>query len=86
MATKQMKIENETSFEEALARLEEIVRLLEGGAETLDASLALYEEGIALVRLCSGRLTAAEQKVKLLGAVDADGVPQWQDFVGEDVT
>ena len=86
MATKQMKIENEASFEEALARLEEIVRLLEGGAETLDASLALYEEGISLVRLCSGRLTAAEQKVKLLGAVDADGMPQWQDFVGEDVT
>ena len=84
MATKQMKIDKAPSFEEALARLEEIVRLLESGSETLNASLSLYEEGVSLVRLCSGRLTAAEQKVKLLGGMDTDGVPQWQDFLGED--
>ena len=51
------------TFEEALARLEETVRLLESGNVPLDDSLALFEEGIALVRLCNGKLDAAEQKV-----------------------
>ena len=51
------------TFEEALARIEETVRLLESGNVPLDDSLALFEEGIALVRLCNGKLDAAEQKV-----------------------
>ena len=51
------------TFEEALARLEETVRLLESGNVPLDDSLALFEEGIALVRLCNGKLDTAEQKV-----------------------
>ncbi len=51
------------TFEEALARLEENVRLLESGNVPLDDSLALFEEGIALVRLCNGKLDSAEQKV-----------------------
>ncbi len=61
------KIKNEEmTFEVAIARLEEIVRLLEGGSAPLDASLALFEEGVALVKLCNSRLDTAEQKVKIL--------------------
>lgn len=54
------------SFEGAMARLEEIVRKLEGGEATLDESLKLYEEGISLVRACSLKLDEAEKKIKLL--------------------
>ena len=54
------------TFEEALARLEEIVRALESGSAPLDESLALFEEGVGLVKLCNARLDTAEQKVKLL--------------------
>jgi len=51
--------------------LEEIVRALENGNAQLDASLALYEEGVKLVKLCNHRLDTAEQKVKILtGAGD----------------
>lgn len=64
---------DEMSFEAALARLEEIVRALEAGNGDLDASLKGFEEGIALVRLCSEKLENAEQKVKQLLAT-ADGV------------
>lgn len=53
-------------FEAALARLEELVRKLEEGGATLDESLAAFEEGIGLVRLCTEKLNAAEQKVKVL--------------------
>ncbi len=53
-------------FEEAMARLEEILRTLENGSESLDTTLALYEEGITLIRACSERLEKAEQTVKIL--------------------
>lgn len=59
------KIQNMT-FEAAMARLEEIVRALESGNAPLDASLSLFEEGVALVKLCNSKLDAAEQKVKIL--------------------
>ena len=54
------------TFEAAMERLEEITRLLESGSEGLDASLKLYEEGVALIRLCTQKLEAAEQSVKVL--------------------
>ncbi|MBR5870828.1 MAG: exodeoxyribonuclease VII small subunit [Clostridia bacterium] len=57
---------SEKSFEDALARLNEIVAALENGTAPLDQSLALYEEGIALVRLCTEKLDAAEQQIKVL--------------------
>lgn len=61
------KMENMT-FEAAMARLEEIVRTLEGGNAPLDVSLTLFEEGVALVKLCNSSLDTAEQKVKILTA------------------
>ena len=61
------------SFEQSMTRLEEIVRTLEGGSATLDESLKLYEEGVALVRACSTKLDEAENKIRLLN-VTQDGV------------
>ena len=54
------------TFEAALSRLEEIVKQMESGSAPLDKSLALFEEGVALVKFCTGELDAAEQKVKKL--------------------
>lgn len=51
------------SFEQSMTRLDEIVRHLEKGDLPLDDSLALFEEGTALVRACEKRLDEAEQKV-----------------------
>jgi len=71
----------EPAFEQALARLEEIVRALDGGEAPLDESLALFEEGVSLVKLCSEKLDKAEQTVKILvrgedgKAAEADFVP-----------
>ena len=72
------KIE-EMSFETAMTRLEQIVRELEDGKVSLDDSLKLYEEGIALVRLCSGRLDEAEQKIKII-RTSSDGSKSEEDF------
>ena len=67
------------NFEQAMARLEEIVRTLESGSAPLDESLKLYEEGISCVRLCSSRLDEAEKKIKLLN-VAAGGSVEETDF------
>ena len=50
-------------FEESMARLEEIVSILERGESTLDESLALFEEGTKLAAACSKQLDQAEQKI-----------------------
>ena len=74
-----MENKKEPTFEEALSRLEEIVRALDGGDAPLDKSLELFEEGVGLVKLCSGKLDAAEQKVRILTKGE-DGTPCAQDF------
>ena len=76
-----MADKKERTFEEAMARLEEIVRALDGGSAGLDDSLGLFEEGIALVKLCNAKLEGAEQKVKLLAKGD-DGNLVETDFTG----
>ncbi|MBQ2767544.1 MAG: exodeoxyribonuclease VII small subunit [Clostridia bacterium] len=72
---------NNHSFESAITRLEEIVRALEVGQAPLDTSLALFEEGISLVKLCNRRLDEAEQKIKILQGAD-DGSMIEADFGG----
>ena len=72
------------SFEEAMQRLDEIVRQLEKGDVPLDASLALFEEGSALIAQCSKQLDTAEQKVVMLKK-GADGVPQELPFEAEEL-
>lgn len=65
-------MEKELTFEQAMARLEEIAKLLEKGDIALDESLAYFEEGTELVRRCRMLLSKAEQTVRLL-AKDEDG-------------
>lgn len=54
---------NNLSFEDSLARLDEIVRHLEKGDLPLSESLTIFEEGTALIAACSKMLDEAEQKV-----------------------
>jgi exodeoxyribonuclease VII small subunit len=62
----------ERSYEEAIARLEEIVQRLETGDLSLEESLTLFEEGIGLARHCSGKLDAAEGKLEILLGFDGN--------------
>ncbi len=63
---------DELTFEQALARLEEIVRQMEEGEVALEQSLSLFEEGVSLSKHCASRLHKAEQRVVTL-LQDADG-------------
>ena len=54
------------TFEQALSRLESIVKSLEGGTAELNESLGLFEEGVALIKTCNSLLDKAEQKIVML--------------------
>ena len=53
-------------FETALAELETIVAGMEEGQLELDASIAAYQRGMALMRHCQQQLADAEQKIRIL--------------------
>ncbi len=71
-------------FEKKLGRLGDIVDKMETGELTLEDSLKLFEEGVKLSRDCNVQLSEAEQKVKLLLGVDADGNAIERDFASEE--
>lgn len=78
-----MKKTDEPTFEQALQQLEQIVQKLEKGELPLEESLALYEDGIRLSRLCHGKLEEAEGKIAMLlkdtrgePTLDAQGRPR----------
>ena len=65
--------ENEQTFEQAVARIDEIVASLEKGDAQLDKSLSLFEEGVKLIELCGTMLDNAEQTVvRLQKTVSSD--------------
>ena len=76
----------EMTFEQAMARLEQIVTTLEGGRCSLDESLKLFEEGTKLTVYCSQQIKEAEQKIIKLTAVESgDTATALTDRQGEDM-
>jgi exodeoxyribonuclease VII small subunit len=71
------------TYETAITRLSEIVRLLESGQLTLDDSLALYQEGVGLARLCEKMLNETEAKIELLIRKESDKLELIPFEVGE---
>jgi exodeoxyribonuclease VII small subunit len=63
------------AFEAALEELEAIVRTLESGDAPLEASLAAYERGMALLRQCQDTLVQAEQKIRILAGGELRDLP-----------
>ncbi len=74
--------EADQSFEQMLARLDEIVRHLEKGDLPLSESLSLFEEGTALLASAGKMLDEAEQKVVKLRK-GADRQPEELPFEDE---
>lgn len=62
----------EMKLEEAMRRLDEVVRALDSDRLDLEESLRLYEEGVRLVRVCHERLSDAERRISAL-RISEDG-------------
>jgi exodeoxyribonuclease VII small subunit len=71
-------------FEDALARLEQIVDALEAGNLPLEESLKAFEEGVALARRCAKYLGDAERRIEILTR-DASGALRAEPFEWSEV-
>ncbi|MFJ4869240.1 exodeoxyribonuclease VII small subunit [Streptomyces sp. NPDC088757] len=60
-------------YEQARDELIEVVRRLEAGGTTLEDSLALWERGEELAKVCRLRLEGARARLDAALAADADG-------------
>lgn len=60
------RAEPEWTFEAAMERLNEIAERLEGDGMELDESLALFEEGVRLLRFAETVLSGADGRVRQL--------------------
>ena len=58
------------TFEDALARLEQIVAQIEEGEVSLEESIEKYAEGIKLIKQCRTILDGAEKKIQVLAKAD----------------
>jgi exodeoxyribonuclease VII small subunit len=67
----------EAGFDQILVRLREVVTRLESGELSLEQSLAVYEEGVALARRGQQLLATAEKRVEILvsAASGVEAVP-----------
>ena len=54
---------NELSFEEAMSKLETIIKKMESGTSSLDDAINDYTEGMRLARMCGDKLNSATEKV-----------------------
>ena len=54
------------TYEQALARLEEIADLMENGGASLQELFELYKEGIELTEFCVSQLNTIENEVTVL--------------------
>ena len=61
-------------FEDCLSRLEQIVTALEAGNLSLEDSLKIFEEGIAMSRHCARYLEDAQRRIEVLAKDDAGAV------------
>jgi exodeoxyribonuclease VII small subunit len=69
----------ETSFEQAMDRLEEIVATMESDRMPLDEMVTSYEEGMKLLQLCRHRIDAARQRIETI-SLGADGKTELATF------
>ena len=67
------------TFENAMERLEAVVEQMENSKLPLEELIRCYEEGTQLIKVCSERLSAAEQRIEMITR-DAAGQPRVTEY------
>jgi len=75
----------EKSFEEAMARLEEIVAEIESEELGLERQFELFQEGMTLARFCDGKLSEVQKSVEIV-LKEAAGEWKTAPFVSEEAS
>ena len=68
------------SLEDAMTEVASIVSGLESGKETLDESLARFERGMKLLRVCHSKLDVAAQRIEIVTQISSDGDVKTAEF------
>ncbi len=67
----------EITFEEALARLENIVTKLEKGELSLEEAMAAFQEGMEFLRICITKLNVFEEQIEIMLNDHYSEIPSW---------
>ncbi|WAM35394.1 exodeoxyribonuclease VII small subunit [Caldicellulosiruptor acetigenus] len=76
------ELQKDIKFEDAMKRLEEIVKNLEDGNLSLEEAIKLYEEGIRLTKVCNDILRSVEKRVVLIEKLNGEYI---QDDITDDI-
>jgi len=68
------------SLEDAMSELSSIVAELESGQQSLDESLAQFEQGMKLLRVCHNKLDVAAQRIEIVTQMPPEGDIKTADF------
>ncbi|RJU93831.1 MAG: exodeoxyribonuclease VII small subunit [Candidatus Poseidoniales archaeon] len=71
--------EEEMTYDEALRRLEDLVTQLERGGKNLDETLAMFEEGTALLKRCQEELGEVEGRLAEMRLDEAEALVKEDD-------
>ena len=66
--------EDTMTYDDAMQRLEQIVNQLERGGKNLEETMALFEEGTALLNRCQHELGEVEGRIAELTLEDAEAM------------
>ncbi len=61
-----MPQKDQLTYEKAIARLEQIVQLLQSGEQNIDESMKLFKESVELSSFCFDKLNKYESEIKIL--------------------
>jgi exodeoxyribonuclease VII small subunit len=64
--------EPDLSFEQALAKLEDIIQQMESGKAPLESLVNHYQTGVKMLKLCREKLSSAEMKIKEVQEIGDD--------------
>lgn len=67
------------TYEQAVARLQEIIERIEAGEVGLEESLQQYERGMAMIKRCQAILDRAEAKIRKLTVTEQGGLDESSD-------
>lgn len=72
-------------FDQALERLEEIVKELESPDVPLEKALNLFEEGFKLVKFCTKKLSEIERKIEVIVKDEETGELKTQEISDQEL-
>ncbi len=70
--SKEIKLDDDLTFEKAIDQLNELVKKLNEGKASLDDSLYYYKYGTAQVDFCNKKITEVRQQIEIVNTASGN--------------